>query len=95
MLLSGLYSSFGWRNEAGDAERFSSAAQRYGWSVESGGSLYAAPGVTGSFGALATWLEEIKPQQSKIRLKTRNRKCWLLRLFVVASNSFMKMLVSK
>lgn len=30
------------------------AAQRYGWSVESGGSLYTAPGVTGSFEASAT-----------------------------------------
>lgn len=30
------------------------AAQRYGWSVEIGGSLYTAPGVTGSFEASAT-----------------------------------------
>lgn len=35
---------------------FNLEAQRYGWSVESDGSLYTEPGVTGSFGASDTWL---------------------------------------
>ena len=68
----GLYSSTGWRNEAVGAEGVCPAAQRYGSSLESGGSIYTAPGVTGGFGASATWLEEISKIYftfTKIQLK--------------------------
>lgn len=65
LLCSGFYS---WkRSEADDAGAVCPAAHRYGWSVDSGGSWYTEPGVTGGFEASAAWLQEITEKDRSLK----------------------------